>query len=155
MRRNTIETLMGAVVLAAAALFLAFAYNSADLRAGAGYEVSASFNRVGGVKAGTDVRVGGVSVGTVTGLSLDAETWRSVVAMRIDEAYALPDDTSAAIASESLLGGSYIELAPGGSPDTIEPGGAIEYTQDSVDIVQLLGKFIFAVQDAGGEGEAR
>jgi phospholipid/cholesterol/gamma-HCH transport system substrate-binding protein len=150
MKRNMIETLMGAVVLAVAAMFLVLAYGAANLRAGTGYEITASFNKIGGVKVGSDVRVSGISVGSVTGLALDPASFRAVVSMTLDENYTFTDDTTAAIASEGLLGGNYIELVPGGSPDMIEPGGSIEYTQDSVDIVQLLGRFIFSVEKSGG-----
>lgn len=150
MRRNMIETLMGAVVLAVAGLFLVFAYSSADLRSGGGYEVTASFGKIGGIKVGSDVRVSGISVGTVTAMALDQATFRAIVTLTLDDAQKFPDDTAAAIASEGLLGGNYIELVPGGSPDLIEAGGQIEYTQDSVDIVQLLGKFIFSAERSGG-----
>ena len=154
MKRNMIETLMGAVVLAVAAMFLVLAYSAANLRASSGYEITANFNKIGGVKIGSDVRVSGISVGSVTGLALDAASFRAVVTMTLDDSYTFTDDTTAAIASEGLLGGNYIELVPGGSPDLIEPGGNIEYTQDSVDIVQLLGRLIFSVEKAGG-GETK
>lgn len=151
MQRSMIETLMGAVVLGVAAMFLVFAYSAANLRASTGYEITASFNKIGGVKIGSDVRVSGISVGSVTGLSLDPTSFKAVVTMTVDDGYTFTDDTSAAIASEGLLGGNYIELVPGGSPDVIEPGGRVEYTQDSVDIVQLLGRFIFSVEKSSGD----
>ncbi len=149
MQRGMIETLMGAVVLGVAALFLVFAYSAANLRASTGYEVTARFNKIGGVKIGSDVRVSGISVGTVTELALDPQSFKAVVTMTLDDSYTFTDDTTASIASEGLLGGNYIELVPGGSPMAIEPGGTIEYTQDSVDIVQLLGRFIFSAEKAG------
>ena len=150
MHRNMIETLMGAVVLAVAAMFLVLAYGAANLGASTGYEITANFNRIGGVKVGSDVRVSGISVGTVTGLALDSASFRAVVTLNVDDSYSFTEDTTAAIASEGLLGGNYIELVPGGSPDMIEPGGNIEFTQDSEDIVQLLGRFIFSVEQASG-----
>jgi phospholipid/cholesterol/gamma-HCH transport system substrate-binding protein len=151
MQRNIIETLMGAVVLVVAAMFIVLAYSVASLRASSGYEITAYFNKIGGVKVGSDIRVSGISIGSVTALELDPASFRAVVTMTVDEGYIFTVDSTAAIASEGLLGGNYIELVPGGSPDTIEPGGNIEYTQDSVDIVQLLGRFIFSVEKAGGE----
>jgi phospholipid/cholesterol/gamma-HCH transport system substrate-binding protein len=151
MQRNMIETLMGAVVLVVAAMFIVLAYSAANLRASTGYEITADFNKIGGIKVGSDIRVSGISVGSVTALELDPASFRAVVTMTLDESYTFTEDTTAAIASEGLLGGNYIELVPGGSPDMIEPGGNIEYTQDSVDIVQLLGRFIFSVEKAGGE----
>jgi phospholipid/cholesterol/gamma-HCH transport system substrate-binding protein len=154
MKRNMVETLMGAVVLVVAGMFLFLAYSVANLSASTGYDVTARFNRIGGVKVGSDVRVSGISVGSVTDMALDPSTFQAVVTMTLGEEYSFTDDTTAAIASEGLLGGNYIELVPGGSPDIIEPGGSIEYTQDSVDIVQLLGRFIFSAEKAGG-GETK
>ncbi|MDA0340144.1 MAG: outer membrane lipid asymmetry maintenance protein MlaD [Proteobacteria bacterium] len=152
MQRNMIETLMGAVVLVAAAMFLVLAYSAANLRASTGYEIKAPFNKIGGVKIGSDVRVSGINVGSVTDLTLDPQTFRAIVTLTLDDAYQFTEDTTASIASEGLLGGNYIELVPGGSPEMIRPGESIEYTQDSVDIVQLLGRFIFSVEKAGDGG---
>jgi phospholipid/cholesterol/gamma-HCH transport system substrate-binding protein len=151
MQRSMIETLMGAVVLGVASMFLVFAYSAANLRASTGYEITASFNKIGGVKIGSDVRVSGISVGSVTSLSLDPGTFKAIVTMTLDDSYSFTEDTTASIASEGLLGGNYIELVPGGSPEVLEPGGRIEYTQDSVDIVQLLGRFIFSVEKSSGD----
>lgn len=150
MRRNVIETVLGGVVLAAAAVFLVFAYTSADLRAVDGYEVSANFSSVGGLQNGSDVRISGVKVGSVTGQALDPETYLAVVRMSIDPTIRLPEDTVAVIASESLLGGRYMALEPGGAEETIQPGGRIQYTQSTPGIEQLLGQVIFSLQGAGG-----
>lgn len=150
MRRNVIETVLGGVVLAVAAVFLVFAYTSADLRAVDGYEVSANFSSVGGLQNGSDVRISGVKVGSVTGQALDPETYLAVVRMSIDPTIRLPEDTVAVIASESLLGGRYMALEPGGAEETIQPGGRIQYTQSTPGIEQLLGQVIFSLQGAGG-----
>ncbi|MBT5265426.1 MAG: outer membrane lipid asymmetry maintenance protein MlaD [Rhodospirillaceae bacterium] len=148
MRRNMIETMMGAVVVLVAVSFLGFAYSSANIRTTGGYEISANFNKVSGLSVGTDVRMSGIKIGTVVSQTLDKETFLARVTMNIDSDVKLPGDTVASIASEGLLGGTYLELVPGGMPDTLEPGGEIEYTQDPVDIVQLLGKFIFSAKTA-------
>lgn len=154
MRGNMIETLIGAIVLAAAAIFLLFAYSAANLRGGVGYDLTASFNKIGGIKIGSDVRVSGVSVGTVTDLVLDPATFKAEVTITIGEEFSFSDDTTAAVASEGLLGGNYLDLVPGGSPNLLVAGDNIEFTQDSVDIVQLLGRFIFSVEKNGAVGGA-
>ena len=66
MKRNAVETIMGAVVLVVAALFLFFAYTTSEVRAVSGYELTARFDRVGGLREGADVRISGIKVGTVT-----------------------------------------------------------------------------------------
>lgn len=158
MRRNMIETVLGGVVLAVAAVFLIFAYTSADLGSVDGYEVSANFTSVGGLQNGSDVRISGVKVGSVTGQSLDPQTYLAVVRMSISPDVRLPRDTVAVIASESLLGGRYMALEPGGEEEFIEPGGRVEYTQSTPGLEQLLGQVIFSLQGGanagGGDGGA-
>lgn len=151
MKRNTIETVMGAVVLVVAGMFMAFAYVSADLKTSNGYTVTATFNKVSGLAIGGDVRMSGIKIGSIVGQELDKGTFLAKVTMTIDEEIELPLDSAAAISSEGLLGGNYLEIVPGGDMDLIEDGGQIEYTQDPVDIVQLIGKFIFSAGEAGGQ----
>ncbi len=155
MHRNLIETLLGAVVLGVAGLFLAFAYSTADLGRGGGYEVDAEFTTVGGLKVGNDVRMAGIKIGTVVGQRLNVETYLARVTMSIDESVKLPADTSASISSEGLLGGNYIDLAPGGDPTMLKPGEQIRYTQDAVDMIQLLSRFIFSAGPADGSAAAK
>lgn len=150
MHRNLIETLLGAVVLGVAGLFLAFAYSTADLGSSGGYEVNAEFTTVGGLKVGNDVRLAGIKVGTVVGQSLNPQTYLAKVTLSIDSSVQLPADTSASISSEGLLGGNYVDLAPGGATTMLKPGEKIQYTQDAVDMVQLLSRFIFSAADSGG-----
>lgn len=145
--RNMIETVMGAVVLAVAGIFLAFAYNHSSLRTVSGYEVTARFDRVDGVSAGTDVRISGIKIGTVTDQRLDTDRYLAIVRMSIDPRIKLPTDTVAEVASEGLLGGRYLALIPGGETEMIKPGGEIKFTQSPVDLVQMLGKFMFSGPD--------
>lgn len=144
MADTTTEVVAGGLVLAAAAGFLVYATQFADFGGGGTgtYELSASFRSVEGVGVGTDVRLGGVKVGTVTALDLNPETFRAETMIAIDDEIILPDDTSVLISSEGLLGGSFVELLPGGSPFNIDPGGEILDTQSSVSLIQLLLRFV-------------
>ncbi|WP_339849714.1 outer membrane lipid asymmetry maintenance protein MlaD [uncultured Nisaea sp.] len=148
MKRNTIETVIGAVVLVVAGIFMAFAYVSADLNTRGGYTVTANFNKVAGLAVGGDVRMSGIKIGSIVSQELDPKSFLAKVTMNIRDDIELPADSAAAISNESLLGGSFLEIIPGGDPDIIKNGGAIEYTQDPVDIVQLLGKFIFSASSS-------
>ena len=103
---------------------------------------SASFRSAQGIGIGTDVRIAGVKVGSIVDMELDANTFRAETEFSVQSDVVLPDDTSVVIASEGLLGGSYVELLPGGSVFNLEPGAEIEDTQSSVSIVQLLLKFV-------------
>ena len=123
MRRNALETAIGALVLAAAGGFLALSYQAADIGSvGSGYAVKARFDRVDGLKQGADVRMSGIRVGKIKGMQLETDTYLAVVEMEIDGAVKVPDDTSAEIVSESLLGGRFMSLTPGGS-DKFLPAG--------------------------------
>lgn len=151
MKRNTIETVIGAVVLVVAGIFMAFAYVSADLNTRGGYTVTANFNKVAGLAVGGDVRMSGIKIGSIVSQELDPKSFLAKVTMNIRDDIELPADSAAAISNESLLGGSFLEIIPGGDPDIIKNGGAIEYTQDPVDIVQLLGKFIFSASSSASK----
>lgn len=156
MKRNIIETVLGAVVLTVALVFLAFSYGAANVGTVSGYEVSANFSGIGGLAVGDDVQISGVKVGSVSDLALDSDTYLAKVTITLNPSVKLPDDTAALISSTSLLGGKYLELQPGASEDNIPPGGRIQYTQAPQNLEQLLGQFIFSMQgsdkeDAAGE----
>ncbi|WP_095590096.1 outer membrane lipid asymmetry maintenance protein MlaD [Actibacterium ureilyticum] len=150
MSENATEVTVGAAVLAVAVGFLIYASNVAGLGTGTGgkYELTASFRSVQGIAVGTDVRLAGVKVGTITGLDLNPQTFRADARFTIDEGIELPDDSAILISSEGLLGGNFIEIVPGGSPFNLEPGGEIEDTQGSVSLISLLMKFV-----SGGDEE--
>ena len=155
MKGNVIETVMGAVVILVAGLFLVFAYKTSQLRAVSGYELSADFSRVDGIRQGSDVRIGGIKIGSVTAEELDPKTFLALVRMSIDPKVRLPDDTVAEIISAGLLGDKYMSLVPGGSDTVIPPGGKIKYTQSSISLESLIGQTIFSSPGAKkpGDGE--
>lgn len=144
MRRNVIETIMGAAVLLIAAIFVVFAFSSTGVGTVNGYRVTASFDNAQGITAGTDVRMSGVKIGTVMQQKLNPETYFADITMSIDESIELPADTSARIVPEGLLGGNYINLEPGGAEDTIPQGGRIQYTQGAVNLVDMIGRLMFS-----------
>ena len=155
MSGNVIETVLGAVVLVVAALFLFFAYTTSQMRAVGGYPVIARFERIDGIRDGSEVRIAGVRVGSITGESLDPNTYLATVRMSINGKYKLPDDTVAEIVSSSLLGDKYMSLVPGGSDKIIPPGGQIKFTQAPVSLENLIGQMIFSQpggQKKPGEG---
>ena len=155
MQRNVIETVMGAVVLVVAGLFLFFSYRSSGIGEVAGYTVLAKFERVDGLSVGSDVRLSGIKVGTITDQTLDPKTFLAVVRMGIDKSFKLPADSSAEIVSSGLLGEKYLALVPGGAAEMIPDGGEIRYTQAPVSLENLIGKLIFSndPNKPGGEGQ--
>ncbi|WP_298256749.1 outer membrane lipid asymmetry maintenance protein MlaD [uncultured Litoreibacter sp.] len=143
MAENTTEVLTGTGVLAVAIGFLVFATGATSFSVGgSSYPLSASFRSAEGVKVGTDVRMAGVKVGTVTGLTLNPQTFRADATFTMQQDIEIPDDSAISISSEGLLGGNFVEVIPGGSPFNLDPGGEIEDTQSSVSLITLLMKFV-------------
>lgn len=158
MSRSVVETVLGAFVLIGALVFLVFSYSKGDAGTVSGYHVSANFSGIGGLKVGDDVQVSGVKVGQVSSIDLDPTQYLAKVTLEIDDHIRLPDDTTAMISSQSLLGGRYLALEPGGSPDMLDNGGEILYTQAPQNLEELLGKFIFSMnkgdKDKGSDDAA-
>jgi phospholipid/cholesterol/gamma-HCH transport system substrate-binding protein len=143
MAENRSEVLAGAVVLAAAIGFLVYAGQSTGLASRPdSYPLTASFRSVDGVAIGTDVRLAGVKVGTVTALSLNPQTYFADATISVRSDVLIPEDSTILISSEGLLGGTFVELQPGGALETLEPGAAIEDTQGAVGLIPLLMKFV-------------
>lgn len=144
MKKNLLETLMGVIVLVVAGVFLMFAYEGSQMKVEGGYHVSGKFANATGISLGSDVRIGGIKVGVVSELSLDPQTYEAVVNMQIGQSTQLPKDTSAAISSSGLLGDKFVALTPGGDDNMLKDGGNIQYTQSSVSLEELIGKFMFS-----------
>lgn len=164
-RRSIAEMATGAVILAVALLFLGYAVLNSGRGSvgGDGIRLTARFDRIDGLANGADVRIAGVRVGSVVDSRIDPQTFGAELTMRVDRNLQLPDDTSAEVTSEGLLGGRYVSLVPGGSDKVLADGGRITQTQGSVSLESLLGRFIFSVtqmnagqnqpgQEGGGGG---
>lgn len=154
MKHNVIETAMGAVVLAAAGIFIVFAMRTADVDTSTGYQIKGAFTNANGVIVGSDIRIGGVKVGTVSKLELDPVSYQAVLTMTISDSVQLPDDSSATIRSESLMGGKFLALDPGGSEAMLKSGGVIKHTQSTPDLEQLLGQAIFSMSQSKSGDQA-
>ena len=156
MKRNAFETILGALVILGAIVFFQYSYKAGGMeQSEETYTVSAEFSGIGGLRAGDDVRISGVKVGTVQDVALNPITFLAQVTLLIDAGIELPLDTAALISSESLLGGLYLGLEPGSEEDYIEAGGQIEYTQAPQNLEQLLGQFIFSMQDKDSDDAAQ
>ncbi|MGL4279006.1 MAG: outer membrane lipid asymmetry maintenance protein MlaD [Albidovulum sp.] len=143
MTESVTEVLTGAGVLAVAAGFLLYATGSTGpTGAGDSYPLTASFRSVEGITVGTDVRMSGVKVGSVTGLALNPQTFFADATISVRKDIVVPDDSTIIVASEGLLGGAFVEIQPGGSPANLEPGAEIEDTQGAVSVISLLMKFV-------------
>jgi len=155
MGRNAVETMMGAVVLVVAAVFLFFAYTTSQVQAGGGYTLTAQFDHIDGVRDGTDVRLNGVKVGSVLSQTLDPKTFVPTVRVSIERDIKLPTDTVLTVVSGGLLGDKYLSLTPGVEDTTIPPGGQFSHTQSAMSLEDLIGQLVFsaAKKDSGGTGD--
>ncbi len=145
MRDNNIaETVIGAVVVAIAVLFIALIYTRTGSGGLSGYEIQARLSRVDGLGVGTDVRLAGIKIGTVSDLTLDPKTYLVTVHMNIRNDVKIPVDSSLVVTSSGLLGSSYISITPGGDDKMLASGGMIGNSQGSVDLMGLINRFIAA-----------
>ena len=158
-RGPRLEFAVGAFLVLALASLLVLALASTNRQFGIGggsYPLVAKFTQVGQLRAQAPVKIGGVVVGSIDKIELDPTTFQSVVTLSIDGRYKdLSADTSAGIFTSGLLGESYIGLSPGGDPESLQPGDEIAFTQPAVDLMQLVGKYMFSgAGDTAGEGAA-
>lgn len=140
---------MGAVVLLVAASFVFISYKSGNISSNSStYTIKAKFREIGSLSIGSDVRVGGIKVGTISKQYLDPTNYKAVIEMGIDDSIKIPTDSTASVIGDGLLGGKYIAIAPGGDEENIDKDGEIKYTQDSVSLEELIGKLAFGGLDS-------
>jgi len=143
MKRSLVETFLGGLVVVVAVGFFVFALQATDVGAVDGYGLKARFLRVGGLEVGSDVRISGVKVGTVTDRQLDTESFEAVVLFKVSSELRLPTDTQAVVTSEGLLGNKYLRLIPGSATDTVAEGGEISQTRDYRTLEDTVSEIIF------------
>lgn len=145
MKSNTFEALIGALVVIFTLVFLFYGFSSMRINKDDNYNIYAVFNRIDGIKIGSDVRLSGIKIGSVFSQKLDNSTYEARVSMAIKSNIFIPDDSSAKITTDGLLGGNYISIEPGGNDIYLEAGDEIMFTQGSIDLIGLVGEAIFSI----------
>jgi phospholipid/cholesterol/gamma-HCH transport system substrate-binding protein len=163
MRESLFESLVGVAVVAVAGFFLVFSLSQRSEAAPRdSYTLSAVFNRVDGINVGSDVRLAGKKVGVVSAIDIDPETYRAIVTFTLpksirfngaDKPLQIPDDSTAQILSDGLLGGAYLGLMVGGSFDYLPEGGRVEFTRGSVDLLTVLSEVAGAATGGGSSND--
>lgn len=153
MNKNIIETIVGALVLIVAAYFMYYAYSTTQTIASSAnsYVLFGKFSRADGVNLGSDVRIAGIKVGKVTAQTLDPKTFQAILELSIRSDITLPTDTSAEIIGNGLLGEKYISLVPGADEEMLGNKAFLEFTQSSISLESLIGKFMFSGDNKGDE----
>lgn len=149
--RRSREIMVGFAVFVFGAAFLVIAFQSGGVRSEGGYPLTATFRQVDGITIGSAVHLAGIKVGEVSKLRFEPKTNRAVVEMQIREAIKLPEDTSAQVVTDGLLGAKFIKLVPGGQEETLPAGGSFLYVQDGVIVEQLLEKLIVNAEQQRNE----
>ena len=153
MHKKPIETIMGLVVLLIAMFFLGFAWNVADLQVVKGYNLNAEFMKVGGLSTGSDVRINGIKIGTVTSQTLNNDDYTVNVSFSISSDVRLPKDSIAAIVSDGLMGNKFVKIEPGTSKEFLRDGDTFAKTKDFKTLEDMVGEIIFMVTDNGNKDE--
>lgn len=147
MTENRFEIFVGVLVLAVATLFLFYLVPKESVTGDQSQmQLTASFSSAQGIAIGSDVKMSGIKIGFVSGIVLNPETYAADLELSIRDDLLIPDDSSAIVAAENLLGGHFIDILPGGSFINLEQGEKIVETQGSIDITEILTDFFFDVQ---------
>ena len=148
---RTVDLGTGLFVLLGLSALLFLATQTSDLGSylsTAGYSVTARFDNVGGLAVRAPVTMAGVTIGRVEGIEFDPQQFQAIVTLRIGPSYdQLPEDSDASILTSGLLGGQYIGLNPGGSPDVLRDGSEIELTQSAIILEDLVGRYLLRAGD--------
>ena len=146
MNREYMHALVGAGVMVLATLFIVTAYSERGAGPPSGYELTARFNSIDGIKTGSDVLLAGVPVGRVNRVDFIPQSHQAILTLRLNPDVKLPMDTVAMVLSGSMLGDKYLKLEPGGELDMLQPGDEFNFVQDSVIFEELLQKVILSAE---------
>ena len=143
MKKLDLELAVGIFILAGVFSlgYLSIKLGKMEVWGSKGYEIHAIFSNSGGLKSGSDIVIAGVEVGRVKSIHL--QNFQAQVVMNLPWDVKIQEDAIASIKTKGLIGEKYIDITPGGSERAIEPGGKIRETQPSVDLEELLSKYIF------------
>ena len=142
MKKSPIETVLGVLVVLVAFFFVRFAADKIDARPQQGYELAAVFSKSGGLESGNDVRINGIKVGSVVGLELTPE-YTAKVLLNIREGVKIPQDTTAVVASDGLMGSIFVRLDPGKAKEFLKAGDRIAKVKDFRSLEDVVSEVIF------------
>ena len=139
------EMLVGIFLLIGliAITFLALRIGDFQLLNNQQYIIKAEFTSASGLKKGAHVEIAGVSVGKVTNIIFNPETYLAEVHIAIEDSIQVPDDSIASIRTSGIIGDKFLKISPGGSDNIIGPNMIILETEPSINLEELISKYIF------------
>ena len=144
MSNNIVETVIGAVVIAIAAIFLIFAYRTADIAPSSGYKLTAKFEKIDGVAVGADVRMSGIKIGSVISTELEQPSYLALVHMNVANEVEVPADSAIRVLTDGLLGDTFLSVDPRGDDAMLKAGESFRFAQGSVNLIDLVGQAIYS-----------
>jgi len=151
MTSRKIEIMVGLFVAAAIAAFFMLAMSVSNMSSyggGESYQLTARFDNVGGLKVRSPVAAGGVTIGRVSDIQYNSETYEAVVVMSIEKKYdRFPIDTAASIFTSGLLGEQFVGFEPGAEEEYLKQGDMIDLTQSALVLEQIIGQFLYSKAD--------
>jgi len=151
MSKHSLETAVGLFVLVGLLCvgYLTIKLGKLEVLGSDSYVVKARFTDVTGLKQGANVELAGVRIGRVDAVDL-APDGRAVVSLRIFKGVKLTDDAIVSIKTSGLIGDKFVKISPGGG-DAVAPGGMLTETESSVDLGDLIGKYVFGTVKEDGK----
>lgn len=140
---SKVEIMVGIFLVAGLAAFAWLAVQLGEvswLTGGGTYTLYAAFDNIAGIRAGSDVQVAGVTVGSVAELRLNKEG-RAVAAFKLNKDVKVPKDSIASVKSQGIIGDKFIRILPGGDVKNYQAGETIVDTESALDIESLISKF--------------
>jgi phospholipid/cholesterol/gamma-HCH transport system substrate-binding protein len=157
MQRSKNDLWVGLFVLIGAAAVLFLALKSANLLSfnlDSTYRVTAKFDNIGGLKAGSAVKSAGVVVGRVESITFDDKSFQARATLAMQSKFAFPKDSSLKILTSGLLGEQYVGMEAGADEKNLSPGDTIKTTQSAVILENLISQFLFSKASEGGANNA-
>ncbi len=155
-KKEALETIVGSLIILLAIYFAYYAYNMTSSTSNAdSYNIKAKFANIDGINVGSDIKIAGIKIGTVSKQDLDNTTFEALLTLNIKDDYKIPTDTSAEIIGNGLLGDKYISLSPGSDDSVLQNNDFISFTQSSISIEKLVGKFMFGIDKPNEKAAAK
>lgn len=159
MQSRALEILVGFFVCLGVAAVFILTFRVASLTSvegGKGYTVTATFQNIGGLKAGGAVKLSGVKIGRVKGIAIDPTTFEAVATLEISDRYNnIPSDSGGKILTAGLLGEQYISIDVGGAEDSLKDGSKLKFTQSALVLENLIGQFLANTASKSPEKDAK